>query len=951
MSDKLEPILSQALAGMNAGPRPLMKAIDFYAEQAGTGDSVRELPKRIGAGPNDEVRKLLNDRLSIWDHEGNAAWTGATTPNTIARRNRIYDLLCVDGHLREILQKHLPPYQGAKATVIEDPKSLQDWYTLDFRRKHSFYWKQLRAFLVRQGKIGLDGINSIDASADRVIERLANPASADIYKARGLVVGHVQSGKTTNFTAVIAKAIDAGYRLIIVLSGTTNLLRNQTQRRLDMQLVGRENILRGTSETDVGHDYLEDEGWPHKFISYGKLPSLLGHVDIHRLTSLDDFQQRDAGLNPLEFEFEKRDRRLPLYDRENLDHAGARIAIVKKQRERLRALKAELQNVGKEKCAEVPTLIIDDESDQASVNTVNPKAVDRKRSVINEYIVEILKLLPRANYLGYTATPFANVFINPKDSQDIYPRSFIISLPRPGGYMGAREFIDFEPVKPGHLSNEKAFIRNIPAENKPNDDRLQEAMDTFVLTGAIKKYRASKDGLEFKHHTMLVHHSVSKDDHHALVSKIETLWKKGGYDSPSSYAPRLQKLLDEDIWPVWRDRGQSQGLRIPKSLSELRPYLGAALDEIRKGSSPVLMVNSAEGAEVPDFDGHTGVWKIIVGGTKLSRGYTIEGLTVSYFRRRSKMQDTLMQMGRWFGYRPGFSDLVRLYIGRSEPVSKAGRATIDLYHAFATMCRDEEDFRAQLAMYEGKGGITPLEVPALVYNSHPRLRPTARGKMYYAKITWAAFDYREPTSQAATSAGRTSNEQMFSEFISRRKIETVQAAASGTRPPGITYKWAEATHDEIVSLLVGTRWDKTDNPIAAEIEFLRRKLAPVDSWLFLAPQILQGEAYPWKAGKEEFACASRARLTSSSRFGVYSDPKHLAFAKWLVGAEGDYASPLAPRKRTGVFLFYPTREKPAKRKDVPVMGFGIVIPRAIGPGQRIAYSVDPVGIAPIAGAT
>src|SRR5262249_22258646 len=150
-------------------------------------------------------------------------------------------------------------------------------------------------------------------------------------------------------------------------------------------------------------------------------------------------------------------------------------------------------------------------------------------------------------------------------------------------------------------------------------------------------------------------------------------------------------------------------------------FLGAALDDIRRGPSPVLMVNSAEGAEAPDFDGKVGVWKIIVGGAKLSRGYTIEGLTISYFRRRSAMQDTLMQMGRWFGYRSGYTDLVRLYIGRAETM---GKETIDLHQAFEAMCRDEEDFRTQLAMYEGKGGITPKEVPALVFNSHPRLRPT-----------------------------------------------------------------------------------------------------------------------------------------------------------------------------------------------------------------------------------
>ena len=469
--------------------------------------------------------------------------------------------------------------------------------------------------------------------------------------------------------------------------------------------------------------------------------------------------------------------------------------------------------------------------------------------------------------------------------------------------------------------------------------RLLEALDTFVLTGAIKKYRETKDGLEFKHHTMLVHLSVGKDDHQLLMSRIEALWKKAGYDSPSSYTPRLQRILDEDVRPVWEDRGRSTGTSLPKNLSELRPYLGAALDLIRKGKSPVLMVNSAEGSDVPDFDGRGGVWKIVVGGTKLSRGYTIEGLTVSYFRRRTRMQDTLMQMGRWFGYRPGYSDLVRLYIGRSEPVGKTGRTTIDLYREFEAICRDEEDFRGQLEMYEGKGGITPLQVPALVFNSHPRLRPTSLNKMYNAKIKWAAFDYREPTSQAAATAGRKSNERMFSRFISRRGIDTVQAAAAGTRPPGITYKWAEASHDEIVSLLAGTSWDRADNPIAAELQYLREKLAPVDSWLFLAPQILEGKALPWKAGKEQFACASRTRLESSSRFGVYSDPKHVAFAKWLVGGDGDYVSTLEPRKRTGVLLFYPTREKPGKETDLPVMGFGIVIPRVEGPDRRIAYSV------------
>lgn len=940
----LDDSLHNALSGMNKGPAPLLRAIEFYGGEAGDSKNLEsELLKRISAGPNDEVRKLLNQHLGRWDWEANASWTGAGEPNTSDRRNRIYDLLRIDKELRATLDEHIPPYQGAKAIVIDDPKSLRDWYTLDFRRKHDFYWRKLREFLEKTRGIDPDGINALEASADRILERLDDPAGAEIYKARGLVVGYVQSGKTTNFTAVIAKAIDAGYRLIIVLSGTTNLLRNQTQRRLDTELVGVENILRGAADPDLEHDYIEDAAWPGKFISYGRQPSLLGHVDIHRLTTREDFKSKSGGLNPLEFDFEKRDRRRPLYERHNLDHAGARIAVIKKQHDRLTGLISELKAVGKEKCADVPTLVIDDESDQASINTVNPaKIVDRVRSQINGRIVKVLELLPRAQYLGYTATPFANVFVNKDDPADIYPKDFIVSLPRPGGYMGAKEFLDFEMQVPGKMRNTEAHIRDIPKKGFPTEDQLLEAMDAFVLTGAIKKYRQKHGGLEFKHHTMLFHHSVKRDDHEAVVKRIKVLWRRAGYDSPGAAPGRLEELLESDFRKVWQDRGRSLGLRFPKDYGELRPFLGLARDEIRRGGSPVLMVNSAEGAEVPDFDGKTGVWKIIVGGAKLSRGYTIEGLTISYFRRYSTTQDTLMQMGRWFGYRPGFMDLVRVYVGRAEP---KGRSTIDLLEAFEAMCRDEEDFRAQLAIYEGKGGITPMEVPALVFNSYPRLRPTSPSKMFNAKIRWAAFAYREPTGQSASTKGRKNNAELFERFISKLKVNTAKAAVSGSRSQGFPVKWASASNAGILSVLDKVEWQKGGSPIMAQIEFLRQKAAPVDSWLFIAPQIAEGKAPAWKAGKQWFECVARTRLESSGRFGVYSSPEHLEFAKWLVGGtEKAFVSALKPRRRTGILLFYPTRELlPGKKvkkvaSGYPVMGFGIVLPKTGGTGQRIAYS-------------
>jgi hypothetical protein len=681
--------------------------MQFYAEQNSVlvGNIEAALAKRIPANANDDARKLLHTQLKQWDWEAGAPWAAGTPPNSASRRKRIYELLEIGPKLRGVLDDYVSHYEGPSAVLVEAPDALGDWYTSDFRAEYDFYFKRLRSHLAADG-IPDDAINSMDSATSRILERLGAPWRARYRAARGLVVGYVQSGKTTNFTGVIAKAIDAGYRLIIVLSGTTNLLRNQSQRRLDMALVGVENILRSADEEDVEHDYKDDNDWPDRFVSYGKQPSLLGNVDIVRVTGQEDFQSTGAGINQMDFDFEKVNKQRPLYEMANLAHTSAKLVVVKKQRDRLGSLLKELRAAGKERCSEVPTLIIDDESDQASVNTLNPqkKTVDKERTKINLHLVELLKLLPRAQYIGYTATPFANVLVKPDDPADIYPRDFILSLQRPENYMGARDFHDFVPPSQGHFTNEEAYIRSIPALSQKGDNRLLEALDSFVLSGALKKFRTSRQKVPFKHHTMLVHHSHLKGHHELLVDDIRQLWSKAGYDSPGAGQARLKHLLENDFRKVWLDRGKVVGLAFPDSFAELKSHLGAALDEMRTGD-PVLMVNSAEGADVPDFDKKSGVWKIIVGGSKLSRGYTVEGLTISYFRRSSKTQDTLMQMGRWFGYREGYRDLVRLFIGREEPVGKRG--SLDLYKAFETICRDEESFREQLAIYEKKPDGSP----------------------------------------------------------------------------------------------------------------------------------------------------------------------------------------------------------------------------------------------------
>lgn len=949
MKPALEDLMGNAFSGMTNGPRSLMAAITFYAQQdkVEIGEVEQQLLQRVPSNPNDVIRKLLNSQLKQWDWESSAPWTSGTKANTSERRQRIYELLQISGKLRTVLDEYVPHYEGLGNIVVDNPLTPKDWYTFEIRKNRDFYWKHLRSYLGKIRQIPAESLSSMDAATTTILERLADPAAHSPRGARGLIVGYVQSGKTTNFTGVIAKAIDAGYRLIIVLSGTTNLLRNQTQRRLDMDLVGVENILKGAEEYEVEHDYKVDQDWPAKFISHGKRPSLLGHTDITRLTGQQDFQSPLVGINPLEFEFEKKNKQVPLYVHENLDHAGARIVVVKKQRDRLVRLLRDLKAVGGAKCSEIPTLVIDDESDQASINTINPAKVtdNQTRSRINDLIVDILKRLPRAQYLGYTATPFANVFVSLKDPADIYPKDFILSLDPPAGYMGAREFHNFEATPTGRLSNEAVYIRGIPNPDKKSSDvdRLEEAIDAFVLTGALKKFRKKFEGSNsFKHHTMLVNQSQLKGHHKVTVQEIHTLWEKAAYDSPGQGMKRLRDLL-ENFRITWIDRGKVLGLKFPNDFEELKPALGAALTEMRRGD-PVLMVNSAEGAEVPNFDAKEGVWKIIVGGAKLSRGYTIEGLTISYFRRSSKVQDTLMQMGRWFGFRKGYEDLVRLYVGTAEPIGKD--KTLDLYKAFEAMCRDEEDFRAQLAMYVDGSGITPSVVPALVFNSHPKLRPTARNRMFNAEVTWAAFTYREPTTQSVSPSGRNDNSELFKQLFLKCGVQTAVVKSSGSPGRQFGIKWCKAPHKDVLRLLNNFSWEKTGSEIKAEIKYLGENECPVDSWIVLAPQVREKiDVDPWSVGDEVFRCVERTRLPN--RFNAFSSPEHRNFAKWLVGGTAEkFDSPkLKQNTRTGVLLLYPTQEmkdtKKAKKAKpgLPVMGFALVLPADSSQLKRVVFTL------------
>lgn len=237
---------------------------------------------------------------------------------------------------------------------------------------------------------------------------------------------------------------------------------------------------------------------------------------------------------------------------------------------------------------------------------------------------------------------------------------------------------------------------------------------------------------------MLVHETVKQEEHKVLAGELRKLWAQSGFSTPAGVT-RLGKLWHDDYLPVCHAR--TDGAPLPSSFDELRPYIGQAVDKISEGTTPVLIVNGDKDKDYEqqplDFQAND-VWKILVGGAKLSRGFTVEGLTVSYYKRRAGQADTLMQAGRWFGFRPGYRDLVRLYIGRNVPGPR--NADIDLYAAFGSVVQDEEDFRAELRQYaelasDGRPMVRPEDVPPMVFQQLPWLKPTQTNKMYNAELT------------------------------------------------------------------------------------------------------------------------------------------------------------------------------------------------------------------------
>jgi hypothetical protein len=951
---------SAALSDMHTSrPKKLERALVYQAEdlspeaeELATEDALRGALEK--ARSTDPLVELWRKKLTEWDFTPHPTWS--TSPErTEMRRADVYALLDLNHETRKLLDDLIPVSKAEAPVVISD--EFTPWYTPQSQQGRPWYWPSYRTYLEQKGWDPA-AISGLDVATDAVVERLADPTRQSAYQSKGLVVGYVQSGKTANFSGVIAKAVDAGYRLIIVLGGTLNMLRAQTQRRLDMELVGRENILRGASEFES--DYADDPAWSQgRFVTFGALPSALGAFDIVRLTTRDDdYKSLLQGITALEFE--KREPALPLYDPQNLHRSSARLMVVKKNKTVLGRLVKDLKKI-KTPLAEIPVLIIDDESDEASVNTSDLAKPDAERTAINQKISELLRMLPRSQYVGYTATPFANVFIDPSDAEDIFPKDFIVSLPRPERYMGARDFHDLDSLVPDEdrtvaNSNELAHVRNITVGEEGGEDEicLQRAMDMFVLTAAMKLYREDRGGLGdryFQHHTMLIHESVRTDVHRELLGKVTQMWWNAGYMGPRGHE-RLRGLFESDIAPVSAVR--ADGYAVPSSYDDLSRYVGPAVTRIGGDDNPIIVVNGDKDIETgeADFDKRS-IWKILIGGQKLARGFTVEGLTVSYFRRRAGNASTLMQMGRWFGFREGYRDLVRLFLGRSETV---GAKEIDLYAAFEAICLDEENFRTELKQYatmvDGKPQVTPAQVPPLVSQHLPWLKPTSPNKMYNARLVelHSPGQWQEPTAYPTKAVDLRHNTQLWTPIL-----ETLPSAMTTLAyhfPPEKGRTAVTHRFDAFVGLLSSARfldivrelrWGAPSQfaPNLAYLnEITRTATQEVDDWVLIAPQhSRRGQRVALDSTERTFAWFARERRRGPL-FGAISEPKHRAVPLRIAGSlanSGDLVTENLVAPRRGVVIVYPVVEGKHRSAiteagrlapDKVVMAFSFVAPAA-----------------------
>ena len=609
-----------------------------------------------------------------------------------------------------------------EATLMDDPTDHIEWLPARRGSIEPKFWSRYKAFLEQEKKLPEPVVSSLGKLTDDILGKLEQPERNPPWDCRGMVVGSVQSGKTANYCGLICKAIDAGYKLIIVLAGMHKNLRSQTQYRIDEGVIGRDSRRDGALNTRG------------ILIGVGKL---FGETaPIHTLTS-----SLDNG-----------DFKAAVADTIGVTIGGDPVVLVVKKNGRvLHNLLKWVEGVKGEDIPDrqrkvirgVPLLLIDDEADNASINTKDRRGQQSQQQLvtaINGRIREFLDAFEKSSYVGYTATPFANIFINPeaetpKHGEDLFPRSFIMNVSPPSNYVSpARVFgLDGDPDSGIEPKQDLPLFRVVddyedifPPKHKKDlivqklPDTLMRALHCFVLVCAARRARGQTE----VHNSMLVHVTRFVDVQHQVAELIQQQVDSIRRRLSLGEGERHHTLLSE-LKELWKDEFEPTSATIramspDENLPEVTWLQVAAELPEATGRIEVKEING-HATDALDYVAHRQGFNVVaVGGDKLSRGLTLEGLSVSYFLRASQMYDTLMQMGRWFGYRPGYLDLCRLF------------TTEDLRRWYRHIALAEVELRREFDRMKA-AGLTPRRYGLRVREHPGGLLVTAMNKMSHAR--------------------------------------------------------------------------------------------------------------------------------------------------------------------------------------------------------------------------
>ncbi|KAA3644377.1 MAG: endonuclease [Bacteroidetes bacterium] len=845
------------------------------------------------------------------------------------------------------LQADFDVYSGEATMLVE--RDIKPWL---FDAKAGIKWQlwnRYKSYLkMNDGSFPVD---SLDDLTDKILDKCVNPKINGSWDRRGMVVGNVQSGKTANYTGIINKATDAGYKLIIVMAGMYNSLRSQTQLRVDKGYIGRKSsdfLLRHLNvKVGVG-DYAVD-------------------TEIYSYTSSDN----------------KGDFNRSIASKINVPIGGKSptVLVIKKNKSILENLILWLNQFavdvdGQRKLMNIPLLIIDDEADNASVNSGTQFDV----KTINRLIRTLLNLFNQNTFIGYTATPYANLYIPSswseeletfvkdvklKVGEDLFPRDFIINIPPPSNYIGAAQVFGFENQNTGESTDgldiirfvedqEPLFPRRINSENAhelPEDvpSSLKTAIKSFILTNAIRRLRGHGN----KHSSMLVHVALRVlwiDRIAWLVNEILRGYINQINSGQGNLLSELEEMFYDDFLPTTKEVKENIEYNDPKIIihtwEEVKAVLKAAVTKIEVRSVHGLKrTNSLEYHRIEeiDYDAHkaVGLSVIAVGGNKLARGITLEGLSVSYYLRTTRMYDSLMQMGRWFGYRPGYVDLCRLYTTADlvDWYRHVTMATEEMRHDFDEMAannRRPADYQLKVRTHPGMLMVTSLTK----MKDHEKIQVGYSGKV----IQTYSFNKKDVKG----------NYSVYNYFLSRLDSNPIEKLTSSGKTNSLL--WIDINSEKIIDFLSTVRVEKHRLDVVTAYINKQNQDGLLTEWsvaIWINSQNENKSLIKWQNGEFKGGLATRTFTGDDTNLLQVPNGKNAILAKEhrTVDLTFDSNSKLTEneiklnRKRTGkpllVLMPIDSSEYRNIEDNTPIIGIGIIFP-IIDKEQKFEYAARPI---------